>query len=264
MVTLTAYYDAAGHPDDQKNLVVGGYISKVQTWLKFEDRWNKALALEGIQEMHLTDFISNGGDFRSWKHRPTGDKADVIKTLSNIIHKSTHKSFCEAVVLDDWRRVNRTYQLRESRCTPYALAGYSVMHRSIRFWGSRKKNCNLKFVFEDGDKHKGDFIWLMDSAIKASKRALKLIKPNFEPLKIAPLQAADFVAWANKRAMQVKIGDDTKRLADEVALAFSPLVRSEGKNLWGWLDALKIQRFCEQWDAPKRGEHRGWPGLVKP
>ena len=119
MVTLTAYYDAAGHPDDQKILVVGGYISK---------------------------------------------------------------------------------------------AGYFVMHRSIRFWGSRKKNCNLEFVFEDGDKHKGDFIWLMDSAIKASKQVLKPIKPDFEPLKMAPLQAADSVAWANNRVMQVKIGDDTKRL----------------------------------------------------
>ena len=84
---------------------------------------------------------------------------------------------------------------------------------------------------------------------------LKPIKPDFEPLKMAPLQAADSVAWANNRAMQVKIGDDTKRLEDEIALAFSPLVRSEGKNLWGWLDAPKIQKFCEQWDVPKRGEH---------
>ena len=46
----------------------------------------------------------------------------------------------------------------------------------------------VKFIFEDGDKHKGH-------CSSGRTRLLGGAKPNFEPKGLAPLQACDFVLW---------------------------------------------------------------------
>jgi hypothetical protein len=260
MIWMTAYFDAAGHPSGKHSLVVGGYISQVRTWIRFEDRWKAALKQAGETEMHLTDFISNGGKYRRWKALPKSKKAALLLQLSNLIEANTQKSFVEAVLLDDWERVNKVYKLEESHCTPYAIASYFVIDRTVRWWGTRKKECVIKFIFEDGDKHKGDFIWLMDQVIRKHRAIFSALSPIFEPKKLAPLQAADFVAWSNRRAVQIKFGDDSLRLDADIADAFAPLVKTKGKNVWGWLDEDKLLKFCRQFDVPKRGDSRVWTG----
>ncbi len=213
--------------------------------------------------MHLTDFISNGGAYRRWKDLPN-EKAGLLLRLSNLIEANTQKSFVEAVLLDDWAKVNEVYKLRESHCTPYAIASYFVVDRTVRWWGTRKEGCVIKFVFEDGDLNKGDFIWLMNQVVRKNKPILSALSPVFEPTKVAALQAADFVSWANRRAIQVKFGDETLRLNQSLADAFVPLVKTRGKNIWGWLDEPRLLEFCEQFDIPRRGDSRVWRGPSKP
>jgi len=58
MLSLVGYYDAAGHQDDEDVISVGGYLSSVPAWLRFEREWQRALKREGIEQFHMTDFIA--------------------------------------------------------------------------------------------------------------------------------------------------------------------------------------------------------------
>ena len=91
------------------------------------------------------------------------------------MERNVYKAFSEAVLLDDWRAVNENYQLEESRCTPYALGGFFIMDRTIRWWGKKHPHDSMtNFVFEEGDKNKGDFMWMMESVIRQDVRCSAL------------------------------------------------------------------------------------------
>jgi hypothetical protein len=232
MVMLTAYYDAAGDPKAPHALVVGGYVSQGRAWDRFTIRWKEALARVGETELHLTDLISNGGRHKHWATKPIAEKAALIHKLSTLIDKNTQKGFSQAVLLDDWRQVNDLYKLKESRLTPYAISGYFAIDRTVRWWLQRQLGSQIVFIFENGDTNKGDLEWIMKTATTGYGGMLEFMRPVFKPKSLVPLQSADFVAWANRRAVQVWAGDHRKRLTSELAEAFIPLVHMTCPVSW--------------------------------
>jgi hypothetical protein len=96
--------------------------------------------------------------------------------------------------LDAWHRVNaESYALKENHCTPFALCAFFTMDKTFRWLLRRTRRFSLRFVFEDGDKHKGDFQWVMDQFVRKNRRALAGAMPTFERKDSPPLQACDLV-----------------------------------------------------------------------
>ena len=73
----------------------------------------------------------------------------------NIICTRVRHSFASAVMMDDYRKVDAKYCLREFS-PPYALAGCTCVNK-VHKWGQRHmtKEDTIAFVFEDGDTDKG-------------------------------------------------------------------------------------------------------------
>ena len=250
MIWLTGYFDAGDHQDDQHVMAVGGYVSSVPAWLRFEKEWLKELRRVGIEEMHMTDFMSCQKEFTAWKGRES-EQTQLLLRLATITKKHARKGFSGLLFLEDWRRANQEFLLKECRCTPYALCSFYVMDQAMRYFAHRTRvKLKARTVFEDGDKGKGDFMWMIDQVINRNKRMFRSIKPDFQGKELAPLQAADFAMWeqlyAEKRVIQKPDVPLVLRPSFQVLLGI--------KRQWGVMDYDGLLRFCADFEIPKRGE----------
>jgi len=175
---LTAYFDAGGHQDDEHVIAVGGYVSSVPAWLRFEKEWFKELKRAGVGQFHMTDFMACQGDFKDWKGRKT-EQAQLLLRLAKITKKHARRGFSGLLFLEDWRRANDEYLLKECRCTPYALCAFYIMDQLIRYFAHRTREFRARTVFEEGDKGKGDFMWMLDQVVRRNKRMFRVSSPTF-------------------------------------------------------------------------------------
>lgn len=255
MLWLTHYFDASGHPDAKHALAVGGYVSSVPAWLRFEKAWSGVLKPVGIDVFHMADFMACGGDFKHWRGREDEQSALLLK-LVGVTKKYVRRSFSTMIRLKAWNEVNQIYALKESHCTPYAICGFFTMDKAMTWLVKRQRRFMARFYFEDGDKHKGDFIWLIDQIVAQDKRRMSGAKPHFEPKTVVPLQAADFVMWEQLNLAKDHIRNPQSAAA--VRKSFQQLMTIPRD--WGVIDHEKLVRFCDEFDVPKRasGKLRAW------
>jgi hypothetical protein len=263
MATLTAFCDAAGHPEGEHTLIVCGYVAEAAGWTEFEQQWKNALADVGITgPFHMAEFMACEKSFAGWKPR-VDDRVALLKKLISIIRINVLQAFSETIRLDDWREVNKAYQLEESHCTPYSLAGFFVMDRTIRWWGrERPEDSMTEFVFEEGDKHKGDFIWMMERIVRQNRTELGIVTPVFKPKALAPLQAADLDGWIMRRAFKVEITKEPERSLP-AALVEAMMEIGRIPHISGDLGQEHITKFCEAHGVPNRGQDGPWKGVVR-
>ncbi len=99
MAFLAAYFDESGTHDSSPVVVVAGVVSSTKQWLKFDQRWCKALAEEKISVFHMTDFESSEEEFKGWA--PEKKRPFIIRLLE-IIKKHTRVFFFQAVYKKDF------------------------------------------------------------------------------------------------------------------------------------------------------------------
>lgn len=180
MSEYAAYFDDSGHPDDQAAVVVAGFIASEANWLLFEREWKEYLDRESIDVFHTTDFMN----CKVW---PQHKKEAILRRLVTTIQIRTIRPIGHAVLIADYREVNDQYAFEECIGTPYALAGRTVA-KSLNNWKRKHPEDKLLIFFEDGTKHKGDFIDVMERDGLPCPAFLKKSEA-------VPLQAADWLAW---------------------------------------------------------------------
>jgi Protein of unknown function (DUF3800) len=182
MTEYAAYFDDSGHPDDQEAVLVAGFISSETQWLLFEREWQAILDREGIEIFHMTDFEKN----KVW---PQHKKDAILRRLVSTVMIRTVKSISHGVLMKDYRETNDKYPFEETIGTPYALSGRTVA-KSLNTWKRDHMQVGDKLLvfFEDGTKHKGDF---MDAMERDQLPCPAFIKKS----EATPLQAADWLAW---------------------------------------------------------------------
>ncbi len=194
---FAAYFDDAGHPDNQDLVLIAGFVSGKDQWLKFEDEWHNALQQCGLPRdtvFHMTDLLAGApkSPFAGWtdhqKHR-------LLEKLVHIAAIRTVKHFSETVFMDDYRAVNDEFALEEFHGAPYGLAGRNLLMRLKHWLEKQGPDARLLIFFEDGTKHKGD---LLDNC-----RRDGLPTPAFaKKRELVPLQAADLLAWEIAKHMR--------------------------------------------------------------
>jgi hypothetical protein len=180
MTGYSLYLDAAGHPSDQPDVVVGGFIATESAWLAFESDWTEALRRNELDPVfHMTDFET--------KFRNSIKHDDILRDLIQVISGHASASICSAVPMDDYRNVNDHYILEEGIGKPYALAARGA-YMNACFWQQKhgRPGKILTFV-ESGTLHEGDMR-------KCFKRD-GLDEPIPVDKKHPSAQAADLFAW---------------------------------------------------------------------
>jgi hypothetical protein len=235
---FTAYFDDSGHPDRGPELVVGGYISTVEKWVRFEEEWSEVLELFDVEYFHMKEFAHSTGEFSGWKGND-GRRIAFLKRLAKVIRRRVLASVSSAMLMNDFRAVDEIYALSEF-VSPYPICGVNSQHKSIEWLKEHNLPVeHLKFVYEDGTKDKGKFVDLADN--------LRFPIPSFEPKrKFRALEAADFIAWELGKIIR-DVDKNTLRIRASV-----DELRKNMPRMWGIYRKEDLLRFCKAQGLPLR------------
>jgi hypothetical protein len=250
---FTAYFDASGSPDSEVAVVVAGFVAKAEQWIEFERNWNECLSSFQVSGMHMKDFAHSRGEFREWK----GDekrRQQFLAGLINVIKLRVLHSFSTIVVMEDYRKVDSVYRLTEFS-KPYALAGCTTVAKAKR-WAQKHGDPDdtIMFVFEDGDKDKGDLMRCMDAHNQVSPIFLR------KQESIA-FQAADLLAYehllASRKMYEQQIGtkvdfEDLRYPLRALSTIPGGLDGGEENCDWGFHDESDLLASCKGDGMPLR------------
>lgn len=191
--------DDSGHPDNQPNVVVAGFVASDDAWQKFDAEWQAALLRLGITAaFHMTEFM--------WIRQTQFKQEAVLWKLCQIIERHLDERFLHAVDMHAYKRLNEQYTLEESIGTPIALAARSLT-TEIHAWEARNlaQGDSLSIFIEQGSKHYGD----IEQVFKRDRIPLPVRVPKSNPR----CQPADMLAWEGLHYLKSSItSKNMKRL----------------------------------------------------
>jgi hypothetical protein len=252
MPALAPYFDASGHNGGPHAVTVGGFISDLRAWGRYNLRWREALDRHGITDFRMSSFVAGAEGFEKFKYRRELQAA-VLSELAHIIRKNTRFSVATSVITADWRAVDLEYRMTECRLTEYAVAAFSVTNKTIQFLANPKKDRKFtEFVFEEGDAGQKDFEWLVDEVVKLQPDPLSTVRPKFQPKTVLPLQSADFAVWEQRSAIKDFLEGSSENTYEELRPSLRMLL--EKPNNWGVMARAEIVDWAIRLSVPKRSE----------
>lgn len=184
VVSLSAYFDASGHPSDSKFLVVSGLIATTDQWILWKKEWDAILRSENVAAFHAADCNSANEEFLGW------DEPRIDWFLRRLA--ATMQGFCKFSIsniinLSDYRKLDKKYPLTEG-LPPYALSARACMAEINRWRAIFSPNSPVEIFFDQGEFQRGKFIERMHLD--------GLPDPIFrDHREVVAIQAADFLAW---------------------------------------------------------------------
>jgi len=240
----TGYFDASGHPNQQSVLTVAGFVSTVKKWARFDEQWNAILASEGVKHFHMTEFVSDQGEFLvGWKGESRKRK-DFIDRLAGCLASNVNKSFRTTLILADYDAANKIYELEEFLGRPYALCCMVCTYTLIKWAEKKNVDKKLLYYFEDGDKDKGNFEQMHKSTYKINPRFL-------DKTEAVAFQAADFAGWKIRSSIQGAIKDD-HTLEKGIKLLQSVQMLQKIPKDAGVLNYEALMKYCLNYAVPQR------------
>jgi hypothetical protein len=239
---FTAYFDAAGTSRDRV-MSIGGFVSDIKKWKRFETEWKKILDRESVTCFHMTDFVSSEREFKEWKGQ-SDRRRKFIADLVACARRNTNKAFGGALLVRDYDAVNKKYQLQENAGYPYSLCGHFCTYL-VRKWQRKNDVKNVLFMFEKGDQHQGD----LDRLCAADD-----INPSY-PTKVdaTPCQAADLLAW------RTRYGFDEALKPSSLDVEKAQRLNASFSEVWGRIphqafygNRQSLEKLCIERGIPKR------------
>jgi hypothetical protein len=195
---LKAYFDDSGDDVSQPVLTIGGYLSDIESWGKFDQAWKETLDSFHVPYLHMKEFGEPDGVYKELKQ--DADRLEAfLKSLVDVICK--HTRFCThaTVLIDDLKRFNRDHGLA---LNAYGLAVYGcLMGLQLRF-----SNQPIEVIF---DKFGNAGSRIQKGIDYAESDTLQPLNPRVisatharddESCKtILPLQAADLFSWEMRK-----------------------------------------------------------------
>jgi hypothetical protein len=240
----SAYFDASGHPNQQNVLTVAGFVSSVKKWSRFDKEWNAILASEGVKTFHMTDFVSNQGEFAvGWKGQ-TKRRKRFVEQLAACLKSNVNKSFRTTLILSDYSEINKRFRVEEDLGKPYTLCCMMCVYTLLR-WAKRKKaEKHLLYYFEDGDKDKGDF--------EVMHKRIYKVRPKFlDKSEAAAFQPADFAGWKIRTLTQASIRNDHTLEKGIKLLQSMEMLRTIPKDA-GVVNQETLVNYCRLYKVGRR------------
>ncbi len=240
---FSSYFDASqdkGH----RILTLGGFVSTLKKWERFEIEWKAILEKHGITYFHMTDFASSQGEFSEWKGQ-TEKRRVFFARLVQCIKKNTNKGFCTSLLLADYATVDREYSLSENYGPPYSFCGLASLGL-LQNWARNKglPVSKVSVFVEDGDEGVGEF---RDRAKQQDCEVTRLSKS-----KAHALAAGDLVAWKARTAFHNGMfrAVSSQQEAESILRSLDPIKPVVHKN--GGYDASALRYVCQRQRVAKR------------
>jgi hypothetical protein len=204
LAMFTACFDASGHERDPNtpNLVVAGFISTADLWIRFTEQWENRLMADGISYFHAAAFISCRENFKEgWRGNISRQKR-LCSDLVEIIRANTFRIVGCIIVNKDLNALTRA-QRKLWKLNAYSFAAMHCMIVSSLWHRDSGGTQPIEFIFEDGDFGRGEMLDCCQQYLHFRPQ----LRPKKDTLqkgilraRFIPLQAADFLAYTMFRA----------------------------------------------------------------
>ena len=241
----TAYFDASGHPDDSKVMYVAGFVAPEVKWRKFETAWLALLEKYDIEPpFHCTEFEARRGEYGKWSNERREEFR--LRAVHTFTPPRLNKAISYGIPLADLRQIHAEFEFpAHLRPEPYPWCGVKVVELVLA-WAQRRFDAGdvgphdqFEFVFEHGDKHRGE----LEGAL-ARIGLLPLFRKKQE---VVAFQACDFLAWQHRNWLTKR--DPTCRRANET---LQRMGRSLAKDSLVFHTYDRLVPECERLGFPKR------------
>lgn len=186
----TVYFDESGTHDSEA-VVVAGFVSSETEWEAFTERWEQVLTEAGLEYFRMSEFESSRGQFSGWT---TPAKQDLLNMLLQIIRDHTFRSIGCVVMKQSFDSILS----REAKIVcgdAYGLAALNCWrHLGLVL---QKADVWMDCLMEDGAKGKGAIQDIFDAGSERPEwqEDYRMRSLSFEEKRVAPLQAADILAY---------------------------------------------------------------------
>jgi len=152
---FTACFDAGGSQHDQRFLVVAGFVSSVDGWIKFDEAWRCRLEQDGIRYFHMVEFAQFRKEFKTgWKGNEPRRRA-LLSDLMEIIRRHVPRKFGCVIENKQFKDLLSKIQREKYYLDAYSFAGLYCAHQVNKWCLDEHISTVPQLVFEDGDLGKG-------------------------------------------------------------------------------------------------------------
>lgn len=220
---------------------MGALISTVQKWKNFQEALPRFLGRYGVFSLHMTDFVSNNGQFKGDNWKNSGRRKRFIERAIAFVKDHTKCGFTNTIPLVDFKTINAIYEVEEFMGSPLVICGMGIISR-VSYWVSRRGFDPKEVVYfiEDGDEDKGRFI------TKARSYGFEV-----QPLSKARcciFQVCDMAAW--KYSVGMRNAENRRGSFEEIERSLNQMSPIMHDNVA--LDRGKLELKCIEKGVPRR------------
>lgn len=216
-MTLTAFIDDSASEENDKLLVLAGYVHAAVSWEVFSNDWQKVLeAHPRIEYFKMREAESLKGEFSGWAPSTRDGKIDALAqvilrhkpwSVETYMSKAQYTAIVGPVV---------PYDIRHA----YLDLFYALIIKLAQWHHSVGLRIPVNFVFdEQGQMGVDTAIWYghIKSLQPTGVQELLGSTPIFRnDKKVLPLQAADLLAWHLRRQKEERNKDERRSIADKL------------------------------------------------
>lgn len=234
---LTCYFDDAGGADHGYTLVAG-WIASFEQWEGFTADWEDHLSEYGLACFTMKDCAQWKGAFNCWCEN---QRRTFLRRACQILKTHVQYGFASIVPHSLYRKVNKTFTLKEYTRSEYALAGMTVIG-AARDWAAKNHpRVPMEVIFHAGTKGFGGLSELMFEELKY----IPIFKSASEQeghRPVIPLQVADFLAYEVRKVRK----DDPHELRPIEKHRMSLRMLISVPNDWGEYSERDLITLCEK------------------
>lgn len=246
----TLYLDESGTSAQSEVVCVAGFLAADEQWNHFARNWSETLREFEIPAFRAVEFAHSNKAFAKWKAHTTdtalrAERETFLRKLLAHVRLRVRRSYAVAVLMDEFREVDREYELHEV-IAPRTFCARACIVRCLA-WAKKQavSKSSVRFVIEAGGEKGGELI----EQVRQSEGVTLEVCGKSDAGSL-PVQAADLFAFEYHMANR-----DMKRgQKDFSKLRFPLRVLDEipkEKNDWGVLGGDHLRESVPQM-LPKR------------
>lgn len=235
---LTAYLDDSGTHSSSGAVVCAGFISDTIKWKAFSKEWSRTLRkahFRGI--VRATELENRKGAFDGWD---VERQRFFYQQICMLINHRIIVPIGNSVIRADWRAVMPD-DLRRVAGDEFGWCVYETIKEAARWIKKSNYTGNIAYVLEAGTPGMAQARVVIDDLLASEEREFYRIDScTTLPKGIAPLQAADLLAYEMYKQMDNQVVRQTGR---KQRLPFAMMLhRREVQHLKYW-----NRDRCERW-----------------
>lgn len=242
LVMLQAHIDDSGSEGTTPIYALGGYVLPAEAWADFSDEWEHTLhSGKPIEYFKMREARSYSEQFLGWTR---GERDDKISQLSEVIPRHALMGLVCYIEWDEYRQFMANSVLPEQFDTPYFFLFYGIIESMLLAGFHFGNPESTDFVFDEQGKIGLEAVqWYGAFKSRAAEHLQPMLgsSPIFrDDKKVLPLQAADMLAWHQRRDIY------QPESINEIEVATKERI-SRGIALWRKLDIGYMEWAAERY-----------------